>query len=126
MRASPVIRRSPVSRSPGHERAYRSRDDDVLARFDHVHGEVAEEGEPLHDAVANRLRMLADPGREGDCVEAAERDRHRSDGLRDPVGEDVDCEPGRLAHVFRPAEREDPGLVLERMVELVERYTVTK
>ena len=64
------------------------------------------------------------PPREGDRVEAAERRRRRGDCGRDPV--DVDGEGERalieVAHVARGARQAgQTGLVLERVVELVDR-----
>ena len=74
--------------------------------------------------------MLASAGREDDCVEPVECDGCGRDRLGDPPGVDREREPGSfvscalgclVVHVRRePAESEQPGLVLERAVELVE------
>ncbi len=87
----------------------------------------AEEAEPLAHACAHEAGVLADAAREGECVEAAERGRHRRDCRREPVREDLEREPRarlcgslQLLDARRDArEPEQARLVLERPAEFV-------
>ena len=92
----------------------------------------AEEGEPLADRCAHRCRALADAGGEDERVQAAERRGHGGDGGGDAVHEDVEREPAGLACVediaevaARARERREPGLEVQRVVELVEGRAAT-
>ena len=89
-----------------------------------MHIEVAEKAESLADPLAHERGVLADAAGERDRVQAAERRRRGGDRRGHAVDVDGEREALRieLAHVTRGAgESGEPRLVLEGVVELVDR-----
>ena len=78
--------------------------------------------------------MLADAGGEDERVEAAEGRRHRRDRLGDRGSVDVEREPRLVRRVARlerrdivsAGEADETGLVLERLIQLVQGDAVAK
>ena len=92
-----------------------ARDHELFPRRDDLDGELAEVLEAAGDRVPDIRSVLADAAGEREDVEAAEGHGHLRHGAGDPVRVDREAE-----RVVEPAERREPGLVLERGVELVD------
>ena len=112
-------------------------DFDVLARVYHQHANPvlrradAEVCEALAREVADQGGVLSHAGGENECVEAAERGRHRPDTGAQAVDVDLDRQARVVvvafeqgAHVGRTREAKQAGLVLKRIGHRVDRDVV--